>query len=192
MPPVRPVLQALADNWWLIFLRGAAAIIFGILSMIWPGISLVTLILLYGIFALADGILAIVAAIRGGSQGSRWWLALVGVIGIAAGVVTLSWPGISGIVLLFCIAAWAVVTGVMQVVGAFVARHEIEGEWWLIAGGVLSVLFGLLLFMRPGTGALALVLLIASYAILYGAILVAFSLRLRRRAHAFKHEGKPT
>ena len=183
-----PLLHALADNWWLIFLRGIAAIIFGVLAFLWPGVTLFTLVILYGAFAFADGILAILAAIRGSAYASRWWLAIVGLIGIAAGIATLLWPGITGLILLFCIAGWAIATGVMQIVGAIMMRKEIEGEWLLIASGVLSILFGGLLLMQPGAGALALVFVIGSYAILYGILLISFSLRLR--AHAGEHTGE--
>lgn len=148
----------------------------------WPGLSLLTLVLLYGVFALFDGGLAISAAIMGGSPAPRWWLALVGVLGIAAGAVTLAWPGITGLVLLFFIAGWAIAAGVFEVVGAIRLRKEIEGEWWLIATGVLSVLFGVLILMFPDAGALGLAFAIAWFAIVYGALLVGLSLRLRKHA----------
>jgi uncharacterized membrane protein HdeD (DUF308 family) len=121
--PLRSRIQALADNWWLILLRGIAAIVFGVLAMVWPGVTLITLVLLYGIFALTDGALSVLAAIRGSEYASSWWLAIVGLLGIAAGVITLLWPGISGIVLLFCIAIWAIATGILQIVGAIAMRH---------------------------------------------------------------------
>jgi uncharacterized membrane protein HdeD (DUF308 family) len=176
------MLDALSRNWWLIVLRGVFAILFGVLAFIWPGITLVTLILLYGAFAFADGILAIAAAIRGGSPAPRWWLVLVGLFGIAAGVLTAAWPQITGLVLLLFIAGWAIATGVMQIIGAISMRNEIEGEWYLIASGVLSVLFGALLIMWPGAGALAMVLVIGSFAILYGILMVFFGLKLRGHA----------
>ena len=105
---MRPMLDDLARNWWLILLRGVCAIIFGVLTILWPGLTLFTLILLYGVFALFDGGLAIGAAIMGGTPAPRWWLALVGVLGIVAGAVTLAWPGLTGLVLLFFIAGWAI------------------------------------------------------------------------------------
>ncbi|WP_072393960.1 HdeD family acid-resistance protein [Hyphomicrobium sp. CS1GBMeth3] len=179
---MRPMLDALARNWWLILLRGALAILFGVLAFIWPGITLFTLVILYGAFAFVDGVLALVAAIRGGTPAPRWWLALVGVFGIAAGVLTLFWPQITALVLLLFIAAWAIVTGIFQIVGAIRLRHEIEGEWLLIASGVLSVVFGLLLVAWPGAGALAMILVIGSFAIMYGILLIAFALQLRKAA----------
>jgi len=179
---MRPMLDALARNWWVLLLRGIVAILFGVATFVWPGITLITLVLLYGAFAFADGVLAIIAAIRGGVPAPRWWLALIGVFGIAAGVLTAVWPGITAVVLLLFIAFWAIASGIMQIVGAIKLRKEIDDEWLLIASGVLSVLFGCLLVFQPGAGALALVLVIGSFAILYGILLVMFSLRLRRFA----------
>ncbi len=175
----RPIMRALADRWWVFLIRGIAAVLFGALAFIWPGVTLVTLVLLYGIFALFDGVIAIMGAIRGSEYVSRWWLAIVGLLGIAAGAITLLWPGITGLVLLLCIAVWAIATGIMQIVGAIAMRHEIDDEWLLIAGGALSVVFGGLLLTRPGAGALALVFVIAAYAVMYGILLIAFALRLR-------------
>lgn len=181
---MRPMLHDLAKNWWLILLRGVCAIIFGVLTFMWPGISLVTLVLLYGAFALVDGVFGLGAALLGSkglAPGSRWWLAVVGILGIAAGIVTLVWPGISALVLLLFIAGWAIGTGVLEIVGAIQLRKEIDNEWWLIASGVLSVIFGLVLALQPGVGALALILVIGAFAIVHGALLVMFALRLRAR-----------
>lgn len=178
------MLHALTKNWWLILLRGICAILFGVLTFIWPGVTLFTLVLLYGAFALADGIFALAAAITGGTATSRWWLAIVGLLGIAAGVVTFLWPGMTAVVLKLFIAGWAIAIGVMQIIGAIQLRKEIDNEWLLIAGGVLSVIFGLILLLQPGVGVLALLFTIGAYAILYGILLVSFSLRLRRHARS--------
>ena len=178
------MLHALARNWWLILLRGICAIIFGVLTFIWPGVTLVTLVLFYGAFALVDGVLALVAAIRGGAPAPRWWLAIVGLLGIAVGLITCFMPGITALVLLYFIAFWAIAIGVFQIVGAIRLRKEIDNEWWLVAAGVASVLFGLILVVQPGAGALGLLLVIGVYAILYGILLVSFSLRLRGHSHA--------
>jgi uncharacterized membrane protein HdeD (DUF308 family) len=178
----RPLLSALARNWWLLLLRGLFTILFGILAFVWPGATLFTLVALYGAFVLVDGILAIAAAVMGGAPAPRWWLAIVGLCGIAAGLLTLIWPGITALLLLFFIAGWAIASGVMQIVGAIKLRKEIDDEWLLIAGGALSVLFGIGVLAFPGAGALALILVIGSFAIVYGIILVMFSLRLRKHA----------
>jgi uncharacterized membrane protein HdeD (DUF308 family) len=179
---MRPMLDALARNWWLILLRGIVAIVFGVLTFIWPGITLLALVILYGAFAFTDGILAIAAAIRGGAPAPRWWLALLGVFGIAAGVLTLFWPQITALVLLFFIAGWAIASGILQIIGAIKLREEISDEWLLIASGVLSVTFGVLLVLWPKAGALAMVLVIGAFAIMYGILLITFALRLRKHA----------
>jgi uncharacterized membrane protein HdeD (DUF308 family) len=178
------MVHALAKNWWLLLLRGIAAIIFGLLAFAWPGLTLVTLILLYGAYALVDGVLAIVAAITGGVPGSRWWLAIVGLLGIAAGLVTFLTPGLTALVLLFFIAGWAIVTGVFQIIGAIKLRKEIDNEWLLILGGIISVLFGVGMMSAPGAGALALVWVIGAYSMVMGVIFVALAFRLRKHTHA--------
>ena len=179
-----PMLHALAQNWWLFLLRGLCAIAFGVLTFIWPSATLLTLVLLYGGFALIDGVASIVIAIRGEPLTSRWWLAIIGGLGIAAGILTLYWPGLTALVLLLFIAIWAIATGITQIIGGIRLRKEIDNEWLLIVSGLLSVLFGLLLLARPGTGALAMILVIGAYAIAHGILTVAFAWRLRRHAHS--------
>jgi uncharacterized membrane protein HdeD (DUF308 family) len=177
------MVHALAKNWWLLLLRGIAAIIFGLLAFAWPGLTLVTLILFYGAFALVDGALAVVAAITGSVPGSRWWLAIIGLLGIAAGLVTFMMPGLTAVLLLFFIAGWAIATGVFQIIGAIKVRKEIDNEWLLILGGIISVLFGVSMMLAPGAGALALVWVIGAYSVVIGAIFVALALRLRKHTH---------
>ncbi|HET7083124.1 MAG TPA: HdeD family acid-resistance protein [Rhizomicrobium sp.] len=171
-------------NWWLLLLRGIAAIIFGVLAFAWPGVTLLTLILFYGAFALVDGVLAIIAAITGGAPGPRWWLAIVGLLGIAAGLLTFLMPGLSALVLLFFIAGWAIATGVFQIIGAIQLRKEIDNEWLLILGGIISVLFGIGVMVAPGAGALALIWVIGTYAIIIGVLLVALAFRLKKHVHS--------
>jgi uncharacterized membrane protein HdeD (DUF308 family) len=178
----RPMVHALARNWWLLLLRGIAAIVFGVLTFFWPGLTLLTLLFLYGAFALVDGILALAAAITGSAPAPRWWLAIVGLLGLAAGILTFAWPGITALVLLLFIAVWAIAIGIMQIVGAIKLRKEIDNEWLLIFCGVLSVVFGLILIAQPQTGALALAFVIGFYAILEGVGLVGLSMRLRGHA----------
>jgi uncharacterized membrane protein HdeD (DUF308 family) len=185
---VRPALagslmvHALAKNWWLILLRGIAAVIFGVLTFAWPGVTLLTLVMLYGAFALVDGALALVAAIMGGQPAPRWWLALVGLLGLVAGLITLALPGITAVILLYCIAFWAIAIGVMQIVGAIRLRKEIDNEWMLIASSVISVLFGLVMLLSPGAGALGLLFVIGVYAVIHGIMLITLAFRLRRHA----------
>jgi len=178
--PDRPMLHALARRWWVLLLRGIAAILFGVLAFAWPGLTLVTLVLLYGAFALVDGVLSLIAAFTGGAKPvSTWWLVVVGLLGIAAGVVTFLWPGITAILLVVFIGAWALVHGIFEIIGAIQLRKEIDNEWTLILGGVLSVLFGVVVLIAPGAGALGLVWAIAAYSILFGITFVALALRLR-------------
>jgi uncharacterized membrane protein HdeD (DUF308 family) len=181
------MLQALERNWWLLLLRGVLAIAFGVLTIIWPGLTLIALVLLYGAYALADGVVTLFASIKGGSVAPRWWLAIVGLVGIAFGALTLLWPQITGLVLLWFIAGWSIAVGVMQIIGAVRVRKEISNEWLLIAGGVLSVLFGLLLFFRPGAGALGLAFAIGVYAIAYGILFISFALRLHKHERGLVH-----
>jgi uncharacterized membrane protein HdeD (DUF308 family) len=182
--PGTPLVQVLARYWWLVLLRGIAAIIFGILAFIWPGITLVTLVLFWGAFVLIDGILALAHAIMGGGMASRWWLALVGVAGIVAGLLTFVWPGLTALVLLVFIACWAIVIGVFEIYGAIKLRKEIDNEWMLILSGALSVLFGVILLVAPGAGAIGLIWVIAAYAIVFGVLLVGLALRLKKQQAA--------
>ena len=174
------MVHALAKNWWLLLLRGIAAIIFGVLAFVWPGL---TLILFYGAFAMVDGVLAIIAAITDDARAPRWWLAIVGLLGIAAGLLTFLMPGLSAFVLLLFIAGWAIATGVFQVIGAIKLRKEIDNEWFLILTGVISVLFGIGIVLAPGAGALALVWVIGTYSVITGVLLVGLAFRLKKHRH---------
>lgn len=178
------MVHALAKNWWMLLLRGVAAIIFGVLAFAWPGMTLLTLIMFYGAFALIDGVLAVVAAITGGATAPRWWLAIVGLLGIATGLLVFMMPGLTALVLLYFIAGWAIATGVFQIIGAIRLRKEIDDEWYLILSGVVSVLFGIGVMMAPGAGALALLWIIGIYAVATGTIMVALAFRLKKFAHA--------
>ena len=180
--PGSEVLRSLADNWWLLLLRGIAAIAFGVLTFLWPGLTLVTLTLLWGAYALMDGVIAIWAAFNasGGDAGPRWWLGLSGVAGILAGFVTFYYTGTTTLVLLMFIAVWAIIIGTLQIWGAIALRKVLQHEWLLILSGVLSIAFGVVLLAQPGTGALALVWTIAWYAIFFGCLYVALAFRLKQ------------
>ena len=179
--PGQTVLPVLSRNWWALALRGLAAIIFGILAFVWPGITLWALILLFGAYMLVDGVFAIVAAVRVAGEAARWWLLLVeGILGVLAGIVAFVWPDLTALALLYFVAAWAIVTGIFEIVGAIRLRREIEGEWALILGGALSVLFGVLLVaVGPGVGLLSLVWLIGVYAVAFGVLLLILAFRVR-------------
>jgi uncharacterized membrane protein HdeD (DUF308 family) len=177
------MLEHLGRNWGWVVLRGVAAVLFGILAFAWPGITLAVLVIVWGAYALADGVLALVAAYRVRDQGKPFWsLVIVGLLGIAAGIVTFIWPGMTALLLLMFIAAWAVVMGIFQIVAAIRLRKEIENEWLLGLSGVLSVLFGVIMFAQPGAGALAVIWVIAAYAIAFGILLIWLGLRLRKRS----------
>jgi uncharacterized membrane protein HdeD (DUF308 family) len=180
----RPMLHALAKNWWLLLLRGIASIVFGVLAFVWPGLTLVTLVLFYGAFALVDGVIALVAAFSGGAKPlPTWWLVIVGLLGIAAGIVTFVMPGITALLLIIFIGAWALVHGIFEIIGAIQLRKEIDNEWMLIFSGVVSVLFGLIVLIAPGAGALGLVWVIAAYSIVFGISFVALAFRLKNHRH---------
>jgi uncharacterized membrane protein HdeD (DUF308 family) len=180
------LLSSLAKNWWVLLLRGIVSILFGVLAFVMPGLTLFTLIIMYGVYAAADGVLALVAAFQGGTMAPRWWLALVGVLGLLAAAATFFYPQVTAIILIMFIGVWAIAHGILEIVGAIQLRKEIDNEWLLALGGALSIIFGVFVAVQPGAGALALVWLIGAYSIAFGIVLVAFSLRLRRRiaAHA--------
>ena len=185
LAPTTTAVAPLTRGWWLLLLRGIAGILFGIAAFIWPGLTILVLTLLYGAFALTDGILAFGAAFTGGGDRGdgaipTWWLALIGLLGIAAGAVAFLWPGLTAFALIIMIGAWAVAIGVLEIIGAIWLRKEIEDEWLLIATGVLSVLFGLAILLRPGAGALALAWVVGAFAFLSGLMHVALALRLKR------------
>lgn len=180
----RPMLHALAKCWWLLLLRGIAAIVFGVLAFAWPGLTLVTLVLFYGAFALVDGVIALVAAFTGSARPApTWWLVVVGLLGIGAGIATFVMPGITAILLILFMGAWALVHGIFEIIGAIQLRKEIDNEWMLILSGIVSVLFGLIVLIAPGAGALGLIWAIAAYSIVFGISFIALSLRLRSHRH---------
>lgn len=174
-----PMLRTLADNWSTFLIKGICAILFGVATFFMPGLTLIVLTLLYGAYVLTDGILSIIAAINGSSTMPRWWLAIFGLLSVAAGLVTFFWPGITLVVLQLCIGLWAVAVGVMQIIGAIRLRNETDDEWLLVAGGIVSILFGVVMVMTPGIGMLALVYTIAAYAIFHGIIQIVFAFKIR-------------
>lgn len=174
------LLPLLAKNWWIILLRGIVSLLFGFFAFLWPGLTLITLVFFFSAYVLVDGFFSLIAAIRGGTTVPRWWLALTGLLGIAMGVGTFLYPGLTAMVLLVFIAAWFMVHGVLAIIGAIQLRKEIEGEWLLILSGGASVLFGLLMVIFPGAGAMGLIWLVATSSVVFGGLLVGFSFWLRR------------
>ncbi len=172
----------ISRNWWAILIRGIAAVVFGILAILWPGVTFVVLTLLFGAYALVDGIFAITAVIRKrGPETPIGWLLFEGIFGILAGIVAFFFTGIAALALLYVASAWAIITGVLEVMQAIELRRVIANEWLLILGGIVSVIFGLLLLLFPGAGMLAVSILIGIYAIVFGVLLIGLSLRLRSR-----------
>ena len=167
-------------SWSALALRGVLAILFGLLVFVWPGLTLWVLILFFGANALVDGVLALVAAVRGGASGARWWGMLIeGILGVATGIITFLWPALTALVLLYVIAAWAIVIGIFEIIAAIRLRKEIEGEWLLGLRGALAILFGVVLFANPGAGALAVVWVIGAFSIVLGVLELALAFRLR-------------
>lgn len=173
------MLRLLAPRWWLIALRGVAAVVFGILAITLPGVTLATLIILFGAYAFVDGIFAVIHAIGGGESESFWLVLLEGLLGIGVGLLTFFEPGLTAIALLFYIAAWNLATGVLEIASAFRLRKQVTGEFWLLLGGLASIIFAIILMTQPGAGALALFWVIGIYAIVFGISLLALSFKLR-------------
>jgi uncharacterized membrane protein HdeD (DUF308 family) len=171
--------------------QGVAAVLFGLGAMAWPGQTLAVLIALFGAYALADGIAALFAMFQTTAQITPWWVWLLrGITGIAAGLVTFAWPGITALSLVYVIAAKALLSGIFEIVAALQLRKEIEGEWLMVASGALSVMLGLWLFAAPGEGALALTWTIGIFAIVIGGLLIALGFRVRglhERMESFAH-----
>ena len=182
------MLKEFADNWWAFALRGAFALIFGTLALSYPGLTLLVLIILFGVWTLIDGVTAVIMAI--GQKGWIWYL-LAGFLSVGVGVFAISRPGATGLALLFLIGIWAVAKGVIEIIEAIQLRNEIEGEWALILTGVISILFGLFVLVRPGAGALALVWLIVIYSYMFGILQLMIGLRLRRLKNQMEAQAAP-
>lgn len=174
------MLEFLSKNWWVLVVRGVAAVLFGVLTFVWPALSLAVLVLTWGAYALVDGAFAIAGSFRRTDSGFPWWLFLTGVAGVAAGVFTFAKPGLTALALVTLIAAFAIVRGIMQIAAAIRLRHEIEHEWLLGLAGVLSAAFGVVLMIFPGPGALAMVAWIGAIAVVMGVMEIAAGIRLRQ------------
>jgi uncharacterized membrane protein HdeD (DUF308 family) len=174
------MIAELARNWWIVALRGVLAVLFGVMALLWPGITIASLVLLFGAYALVDGVFAVVGGFSMAGQRERWWvMVLEGIAGILIGLIAFFWPGITTLVLLYFIATWAIVTGIFEVIAAIRLRREIEGEWLMALAGIASILLGVFLILQPAAGAIGLIWWIGSLSIVFGVLLIILSFRLR-------------
>jgi uncharacterized membrane protein HdeD (DUF308 family) len=182
---------ALVRNWWSLVLRGVLGILIGVVTFAWPGITLASLVLLFGAYALVDGIFSIAGAVRAAQAHERWVVLVIeGIVGIAAAVITVAWPAITALALVFVIGSWAVVTGVFEIAAAVRLRKHITGEWLLALSGIASVIFGFLMMIAPLAGALVIALWFGAYAFVFGILMMVLGFKLRNlRNSAFA--GRP-
>lgn len=187
------VLANTVRNWWAFVVRGILAILFGLAALVWPGVTLLALVVLFGAYALVEGIFAVIFGFSGRDR-VRWWVVLWGLVSVAAGVLVFIWPGIGALALVYVIAAWAIVTGATEIAAAIALRKEITNEWALVAAGILSIAVGGILAILPGAGAISLVWLIGAYAIVLGILLLVVGFRLREWRSSLpraRHEAAP-
>jgi uncharacterized membrane protein HdeD (DUF308 family) len=179
----------LASNWWALVLRGAAAILFGIVALAFPPSAVTVLVLLFGVYALVDGVFNLVAALRNRGGESHWGALLFeGIVGIVCGLVAFFWPGLTAVALTLLIGVWSLLTGALEIAAAVKLRKILEHEWLLGFSGVLSVVFGIILFVWPGAGMVVIAMWIGAYAIVFGALLVALGIKLRSWARSLQGE----
>ncbi|MBK8616399.1 MAG: HdeD family acid-resistance protein [Anaerolineales bacterium] len=175
------MLTQLTRNWWVVALRGVVAILYGVLALVWPRLTIEILVLFFGAYMFVDGVFAIIAAFTNRSGYDRWWVLLLeGLVGIALGSITFLRPGLTAFALLYLIAFWAMMTGVLEIVAAIRLRKEIQGEWMLALSGVISFILGILLLLFPAAGVLTVAWMIGWYAILFGAMLLGLGWRLHQ------------
>ena len=183
------MLAVLARNWWLIAIRGIAAIAFGVVAFLWPGVTVVVLIALFGAYALIDGISLLASLVRGDREARRhaWAVGVMGVLGVLAAVVTFLVPGLTALSLVYVVGFWSIAVGVFQVLAAIRLRQEMEGELWLALGGIVAVLFGAYIVAFPGAGLLSLIWLVGAWAVIFGIAHLVLAWRLRELADRTPH-----
>jgi uncharacterized membrane protein HdeD (DUF308 family) len=184
MTMTMPQITSLTTNWWALALRGALAILVGLFAFMMPGATIGALVFLFGVFAMVDGVFAIMAALRGVREHDRWgWMLLAGIMGIFAGAIALAVPGLGVLALVWLVAAWAFMRGVLEIAAAIKLRKIIEGEWMLMVAGALSIILAVLIASRPGLGALVLATWIGVYAFFSGIVLLVLAFRIRKWSH---------
>ena len=181
--PTLPIVEAFARNWWLLLIRGVIAVLFGLMAFLWPGLTLVTLILLYAAYALVDGLMAVWA----GVSSRAWGLLLFGILGVLVGIYAFMFPGITAMALLYLIAAWAFIRGLFEIATAIQMRKQISNEWALIISGIISIIFAVVLIGKPGAGALALVFVIGAFAIAFGLAEILLAFRIKNLPRRLEH-----
>jgi uncharacterized membrane protein HdeD (DUF308 family) len=181
--------ESVMRSWWVIALRVGIAILFGVLALAWPDMTLLALVALFAAYALLSGIVSIIGAIRNRSADQEWWmLLLLGLVALGAGIVAIVHPGLTALILILLIGANALLSGVLDIATAIRLRKVVQDEWLLMLSGAASVIFGILVFLFPGAGALAMIWIISLYAMVTGILLLGLALRLRAKAKA----GTPT
>ena len=184
MTMVLPQIAGRSSNWWALALRGIAGIVLGLLAFSWPGVTIAALVTLFGLYALVDGVFAIVASLRGIREHDRWgWMLVEGIAGVIAGLTALFMPLLGAIVLTWIIAFWAIVTGALEIGAAVRLRKIIEGEWMLMLVGVLSLILGFVILARPGVGLAVIATWIGAYALIAGVMTLVLAFRVRKWAH---------
>jgi len=178
------MLEVAARYWWVMLLRGVIAILFGFATLAWPEITVLALVLVFGVYSLLDGLLGVAMAVGGRNMNgsNRLAVGLMGLFGIAAGVIAFLWPEITAVALLWVIAVWAIVTGLLEILLAVRFRNEMTNEWFWVLSGLLSVALGLFLVFQPALGALGLVTTIGIFSIAWGVTLMVFSSRVKKLA----------
>lgn len=178
--------QIAHEYWWMPLLRGIVAVLFGVLALFWPKIALIVLVALFGAFALLDGIAAVAISLREREVYDRWWILLIeGIAGILVGIITFFWPGITALVLLYLIATWAIITGILEIIAAFAMKRSMAMEWTVAIVGVLSIILGIILFFQPPiAGLFAVVWVIGAYALISGILLIIRAFQFRSQSPA--------
>ena len=190
LSPLAAHFEMLARNWWIFALRGVLGIIFGLIALFMPAVTMLSLVLVFSAYMLVDGACAIASGVRAARQGERWgWFIVEGLVNLAAGVVAFLWPGLTVLVFVLLIAVWALLSGGLMLGAAFRLDAD-HGRWWLVLGGVASIVYGALLVIAPIIGAVVLTWWIGAYAIVFGVALLVLAFRLKSRADSLG--GRPT
>ena len=169
----------LAQNWWAVALRGVIAIVFGLIALFLPGATMLSLVLFFSAYMLVDGVFTIISGVRAARRGERWGLLVFeGILNILTGIIAFLWPGITVLAFVLLMAGWAILTGALELAAAYRLKID-HGRWWLVLGGILSVLFGVLLIVTPIIGAVVLTWWLGAYALIFGISLLVLAFRLR-------------